>query len=85
MILVVGYKCNPFNSHYPTVIVYGAYGTIREAQDRQSNLSAIPMDGTSVRHGRYVTWLKELPLGDAECDIKTDFLHPASADEYDSQ
>lgn len=86
MILVVGYKCNPHSTHYPTVIVYGAYETLTEAQQRQNHLSVIPpMNGTSVRHGRYVTWLKEMSMGDSECDIRTNFLKPVSLNESDSQ
>ena len=77
--MVVGYAPNVLSASYPTVLIYGIYPTLNEARQRQfqlSGLSAMPSD--CVVRGRYITWLKDIEMGDTRCDILTKFMDIAS-------
>ena len=66
MYIVAGYKMLPHSSHYPTVVIYGLYESLEDARNRQASLCVTSaIEGSSIVRGMgYVTWIKEVPMGD---------------------
>ena len=78
--LTAGYRRRTCDGHlYPTVVLFGAYKTKREARQRQvalSGLSVIPgaSPGSVVRGRGYTTWIKRVTLGDMDsCNLCAGF------------
>lgn len=73
--LVVGYKTIYCSS--PTVLIYGMYDTLSEAQTRQQNMCGQQVhEKKSVVQGEEViTWIETIQQGDTTngCNVKSEF------------
>lgn len=59
--VVAGYAMRSCSSYYPTVLVWGAYPTVREAQTRCDALRR----NAASSGATHVAWVSWLPFGDA--------------------
>ena len=79
LFLTAGYKKRVCDGHpHPTVMLFGAYKTKREARQRQAalcGLGTLPAAHGSVMCGRgYTTWIKRITMGDMiSCNVSAAF------------